>query len=513
MIKIKSLDFIRDTVLFGLTILVILAANLLTAFGGNYWKTAVDVLLVGITLLNVSIFSSLIAHIRRDFALLIFVIAYNILLLGRVYVNWIGYHHKFSLVLEAKDFPQLFQALQIVAVSLFCVYMAYHLVGPIFNKRETAINENGAKAIRQDQLIPIIRQLSVIILLISSAPFFYILLQTVINVLKHGYLHSFTDTVSVPGVISRLSMFFVPAFAVFLATMPNKKQMKLPMLIYGIYMVTSLFTGRRNTLVTEALMLIIYLVMRDNLLSKDKRILKKKTVVYTGVFGIIAMYLLQFLALVRAGLNTNRGLGEMLVSFFDSQGASFRVVIQTINNIDLFNPSTAYQYLFYPFELFVHNNVITRTIFGLTPIIEVQTSEFVQTTHNFGHVLTYMVDPDRYLSGGGFGTSYVAEAYVAYGIIGVIMISVMIGFIFRFFSSMLTRSWVVIACALIGIKNFVYIPRNFAFLWVTEVFNITYICFFVAIFVVALLIAKVGTHLRFPNRSGRGSLAGLEERL
>ncbi|MDF2632745.1 MAG: O-antigen polysaccharide polymerase Wzy, partial [Caproiciproducens sp.] len=129
MIKIKSLDFIRDTVLFGLTILVLLAANLLTVFGGDYWKTAVDVLLVGITLLNVSIFSSLIAHIRRDFALLVFVVAFNLLLLGRVYVNWIGYHHKFLLVLEAKDFPQLFQALQIVALSLLCVYLAYHLVG------------------------------------------------------------------------------------------------------------------------------------------------------------------------------------------------------------------------------------------------------------------------------------------------------------------------------------------------------------------------------------------------
>jgi len=277
--------------------------------------------------------------------------------------------------------------------------------------------------------------------------------------------------------------------------MPNKKQMKLPMLIYGIYMVTSLFTGRRNTLVTEALMLTIYLVMRDNLLSKDKRILKKKTVVYTGVFGIIAMYLLQFLALVRAGLNTNRGLGEMLVSFFDSQGASFRVVIQTINNIDLFNPATSYQYLFYPFELFVHNNVITRTIFGLTPIIEVQTSEFVQTTHNYAHVLTYMVDPDRYLSGGGFGTSYVAEAYVAYGILGIIVISVMIGLVFRFFSSMLTRSWVVVACCLIAIKNFVYIPRSFTFIWVTDVFNITYLCFYGAIYLIALVIVKTATHL------------------
>jgi len=499
MIKIKSLDFIRNMVLFGLTMSVFLAANLLTAFGGNYWETAVDVLFFAIILLNISIFSSLIAHIRRDFALLIFVIAYNVLLLGRVYVSWFGYHDKLLLLLEANDFPQLFEALQIVAISLLCVYVAYHLAASIFNKRETAIKELGIKAIRQSPLVPIIRQLSAIALYISSVPFLYILLLTAINVLKNGYLVSFTNTISVPSVVSRLSMFFIPAFAVFLACMPSKKQMKLPLLIYGIYMVTSLFTGRRNTIVTEALMLIIYFVMRDNLLSKNERVLKKRTVAYTGVFGIAAMYALQVLALVRAGASTKfTGLGAMLISFLNSQGASFRVVVQTVNNINLFSAATSYQYLFYPFERFVHNNVATRALFGLSPIVEVQTSEFVQTTHNFAHVLTYMVDPLRYLAGGGFGTSYVAEAYVAFGVVGVIVVSLMIGLAFRFFSSMLTRSWVICACGLLAIKDFVYIPRNFAFMWVTDVFNLTYLCFYGLVFLLALIIIKIGTHLRVP---------------
>lgn len=273
--------------------------------------------------------------------------------------------------------------------------------------------------------------------------------------------------------------------------------MIIPLTVYGVYMLASLFTGRRTTIVTEGLMLVIYFVMRDNLLQRDKRVLKKRTVAFAGIFGIAAMYLLQLLALFRAGLSTEgRSFGEMLVSFIDSQGASFRVVVQTVNHIHLFSLNTAYQYLFYPFEMFVHNNVVTRAVFGLSPIIEVQTSQFVQTTHNYAHVLTYLVDPARYLSGGGFGTSYVAEAYVAYRMLGVIIISAMIGLIFRFFSSMLSRSWVVIACALIAIKNFVYLPRGFTFLWVTDVFNITYLCFFVAIYFAALLIAKAGTHIR-----------------
>ena len=495
MLKIKTSDFIRDTILFGIAIVLMLTANLMTVFGGSSWETAVDVLFFAIIMMNIAIFSSLIAHIRRDLPLLIFAVSYNVLLLGRVYTSWFGYHHKLLLLLEADDFPKLFQALQIVALSLLFVYAAYRAVGPFFYRRETILPGKRLNAVSRNQLNPIIRRLSVVVLYVSSIPFFYILFTSGLAVLRNGYLSSYTNTSSVPSAVSRLSMFFVPAFAVFLATLPNKKQIRLPLAVYGVYMLSSLLTGRRNTMVTEALMLVAYFVMRDSLLQKDKRVLKKRTVAFAGVFGVIAMYLLQLLALIRAGLNTNRGLGEMLVSFFDSQGASFRVVVQTVNHINLFDSSTSYLYLFYPFEMFVHNNVVTRTLFGLAPIIEVQNSEFVRTTHNFGHVLTYMVDPARYLSGGGFGTSYVAEAYVAYGILGVFLISVMVGVIFRFFSSLLTHSWVVIAFGLIAIKNFVYIPRNFAFLWVTEVFNITYICFFAAIYVGALLIAK-GTHVR-----------------
>lgn len=172
MIKIKANDFLRDTILFGLTIILLLIANLMTLFDGSSWESAVNIMLVAIIFLNVSIFCSLIKNIRRDFALFIFVIAYDTLLLGRVYVNWISYYHKLLQVLEADGFPQLFQALQIVTISLFVVYVVYRMAGPFFYKRENALRQKGMAAIQQNSLLPIIRQLSVIILLVSSVAFF-----------------------------------------------------------------------------------------------------------------------------------------------------------------------------------------------------------------------------------------------------------------------------------------------------------------------------------------------------
>ena len=489
----------RNTVLFGTTLLLMLAANFLTAFGGFYYEAAADLMFAANLLLNAAVLCDLIPNIRRDFPLFIFLITYDILLLGRVYVSFFAHYSDILYYLEAESFQNLFAALQVVTLSLLCVYAGNRLFAPLFARREKRLREKGRAAASRDPLLPVIRQISVAVLLVSSLASFYTLAESILNVLRHGYLGSFTQVSvsSIPSAVSRLSMFFVPSFAVFLATMPSRRQLRLPMAVYGVYLLATLFTGRRNTFVCEALTILIYFVLRDALRAKDKRIFKKRTVLAGSVLAVLAMYALQLIAEFRAyGLQFHRNFAETIVNFFYSQGASFRVVIQTVNSWDLFDHGESWRYLFYPFELFVHNNVATRTLFGLTPIIEVQTTAFVVSTHNYAHVLTYLVDPLRYLAGGGFGTSYVAEAYVAFGLGGVVLVSVGIGLILRFFSSMLSRSWVVLACCLLAIRDFVYLPRSFAFLWVTDVFNLTYLCFYIAIYLAALLAVRLGTHVR-----------------
>ncbi len=499
MARFSAKDGFRNTILFGMTLLLMLTANFVTVLSGFFDEAAANLMFAANIMLNLAIVCDLVPHIRRDFPFLIFVGTYNVLLLGRVYVSFLAHYSDLLFYLEAKDFYSLFIALQVVTLSLLCIYAGYQMVGPFFAKREKMLREKGWGAVSQSPLLPVIRQISIIVLLVSSLASFYVLLESILKVLKSGYLGSFTQVSkdSVPSVISRLSMFFVPSFAVFLATMPNRRQLRLPMTVYVVYLLATLFTGRRNTFVCEALTILIYFVLRDTLKEEKKRIFKKKTVFSGIVLVVLVMYLLQRMAEIRAyGYLSRRNFMETVVNFLYSQGASFRVVIQTVNSRDLFNHSVTWKYLFYPFEMFIHNNLITRSLFGLSPIIEVQTSAFVVSTHNYAHVLTYLVDPSRYLSGGGFGTSFVAEAYVAFGFLGVVLVSAGVGLVLRFFASMLTRSWVILACCLIALRDFVYIPRSFAFLWVTNVFNLTYLCFYIAIYLAALFFVRVGTHVR-----------------
>ncbi len=476
-----------------------LAACLMATLSNAYDENAACMMFAANVVLNIAILFDLCKNIRRDFPLLIFTLAFDLLLLGRVYIVFFSRYNQVLYNLEADNFRNLFEALLIVTVALLVVYTAYKLAAPLFFKREKAIREKGIGAVRIGPLVPIIRQISVFVLLFSSIAFFYEMFQTVLYVFQHGYLASYIKDAEtrVPSVISRMSMFFAPSFAVFLATMPNRKQMRFPMILYGVYMLMSLFTGRRNTFVCEALMIAIYFVLRDGLRPKEQRTLTKKKIVLVTVLAVVAMYALELVAELRAGYSiTHINFFSSLLNFVYSQGASFRVVIQTVNCWDLFDHHTTYQFLFYPFEKYVHNNTLIHAMFGFPPIVEAQNLNFVSGTHNFAHVITYMVDPGRYLAGGGFGTSFVAEAYVAYGMGGVVVISAIIGVVFRFFSSMLTRSWVVMALCILAVKDFVYIPRNFALSWVIDVFSLTYLCYFLALYFAALFLAWLGSHIR-----------------
>ncbi|ARP51138.1 O-antigen polysaccharide polymerase Wzy family protein [Caproicibacterium lactatifermentans] len=489
----------RNTLLFGSGSILLILANLLRLSGNSYSTGAVYLLFAANVALNVAILWDLCSHIRRDFPMLVFVISFDILLLGRVYIAFLAKDPDYLLYnLEANSYENLFSALQIVTFALLFVYAGYKLSAPLFFHREKALEKHDPSVFHRSQLTPLIRQISIIMLIISSLAFFYVLLQSILVVLRYGYLGSYTKDLdrSVPSVISRLSMFFVPSFAVFLATLPDRCQLRLPLFVYGIYMLSSLMTGRRNTFVCEALMLLIYFFLRDRIIPKEQRIFQKKHIVPVLIVIALMIYFLEMVAERRAGGSGHRNLFTALSNFLYSQGATYRVVQQMVNYWDYFNHQTSWQFLFYPCTEFVHNNGLLSSILGLSSLTSTQNIPYVMTNYNFGHVLTFMADPSRYLNGGGFGTSFVAEAYVSFGMAGVAIVSGFFGVAFRFFATMLTRSWPVLALSLIAIKNLVYVPRNFALSWVFNVFSITYLLYFILIYLAALLVSGIGAHLR-----------------
>ena len=303
MMQFQRKHLLWDALLTGSSLAALIAAAFLAFFGGEWYAAASNAALAGISLLNAAMLFYELTDLRRRIPLLLFQASFNLLLLGRVYVAWLQDYDIRLGRLEADAFDSLYWSLQILAISLFCVYLAYRAGGFVFRRRELSVAVEGAKRIRDNPAVPVIRQLSRWVLYVSSLASFFSLANTALFVLRNGYLTSFTETAGVPSVVSRFALFFTPAFTVFLATMPSAKQMRLPMCVYGVYLLASVFTGRRNMIVTSLMMLALYLVLRDNLLPREKRVLTKRVVLIVCLLGLGGVYLLQIVAYLRSGMS------------------------------------------------------------------------------------------------------------------------------------------------------------------------------------------------------------------
>ena len=491
-----SLFAARDLFCFILTAATFLFSHLLSLWSSYFGMLPIHMMIVSLLLLDLFLLHFVLHQPRRHFFLLVFAGTYNLLLLGRVFVTWIFDTKNLLTVLECSDTEVIFTTLNILFISLFCIFMAYRAGGAFFRAREKRLDREEQPHSLNAALIPLMRQLSLIAMLISFVAKAYSFYLEGMFIQETGYLNSFVSHASVPGVISMTATFFLPAFVLYIATLPTKNQLILPFGLYVVIMGMSLLSGRRNNLVKDALLLLVYVVMRDDLLPKAKQVIKKGLVFVGGIFGLIGMYLLNGM---RTGFATSSSFVQTLIDFVSSQGATFRVVMQTVNNLDRFDPAQTHRYLFFPIERFLTENFIAQALFGTTTTVETQTVAYAEATHNFAHVITYMVNPARYLSGGGFGTSFVAESFVAYGLLGVILISMLLGILLRFFPSLLTRSVFVVAFGLMAIRELVYIPRNFAFSWVFDTFTFTYVFYFGGVFLLAALLHFLGTHVKAAN--------------
>ncbi len=295
------------------------------------------------------------------------------------------------------------------------------------------------------------------------------------------YYSSFETTM--PVYIRALGSMMRYALCIFLATLPKKKPAFLCLTFYVLSAVPSLIIGMRNPIVQNVLFSLLYFIVRDIIGDRDKWIGKKERLCIIIAIPFALLFLSAY-NYIRDGETASLGIWDSIVDFFYKQGVSFDVMHKAFEAIPELPNEVPKIYTFGGIiDYFLHGS-IAAALFGAMPIGTQNSVIHAVYGNSFAHSMSYIVHPD-YLSGHGYGSSYLLETYADMGFIGIILFStvlgaLMVGFVRLIGKGVLTRT-VILTC----LTSIFLIPRAEATDWLTFLFTVQFwlavaFCFFCA---------------------------------
>ncbi len=194
----------------------------------------------------------------------------------------------------------------------------------------------------------------------------------------------------------------------------SKESMKKKIIAYAMWSLLGVFGGKRATVV---LVLLFCLWFYNKYIEKIK-LLPLVTI------AVIILSLSAFMVSQRSS-TTNTSASKSLFS----NGASMYVITLTVEHEEELRSENCNESgLPYSFGILTKDvSAIYYKLTGQTsPFSEGQTISSLKHSNYLGWELTYLIAPQSFLAGYGVGSSYVAEAYLSFGNIGIIAMTLII---------------------------------------------------------------------------------------
>lgn len=362
------------------------------------------------------------------------------------------------------------------------IIISYHMIfwGYVINKRHKIVFGKKDFPLFSDKYFSIncIQKSSFTIFMIASVAQLFFSVPKMLYSIENGYMSLYTDY-SGSSWETRLSFIASTAFFIGLAAKPNKKRFYCYTILGLINPVIVFLQGERSTLVTYILFLIYYYFTYDNLIYKTNKTDKRKTVMLILLGGISMLIILPFLyryGFSRSGMLSKAQDGYGLISFFDSQGGSFRILGAAVKYKGML-----------PQKWYSFGAIIDR--FSDT-IYYVQNEQRAMMSHSFADIITYLEEKWSYLSGYGMGSSYIAEIYYDFGVFGVVVVNFLLGRILKSLTNFKNLSIFTRSLLFIILQNIMIMPRG-AFLRPFDVlFSSSTIIVYIVVFGLATYIKR-----------------------
>ena len=314
---------------------------------------------------------------------------------------------------------------------------------------------------KSSSFINSIRKVSLVVFFVSY-PFYLVRLverlMYRINVSYYEYYAEFKS--ELPYFTYTLSTFVVYAMCIYLATKPSKRNSTIVLGLFVTANVINLLIGTRNPFVLSLIFSFIYYFMRN---QTEKGVwigVKEKVVLYIGT--PVMMLVMGFLNYARDGEGIgNMSLSELLIDFIYKQGTSFGVLARGYlygSNLPI---REFRNYTFSPIiEYITRGNL--GILFGGTPFVSANNSiELALESDRYAHNISYIVLGQDYLAGHGIGGSYVMEVYTDYGMIGLFLLSIIMGISFIFMMKSSYKPGILLfSITLLILNNLFFMPRG-----------------------------------------------------
>lgn len=410
-------------------------------------------LLCSLTLL---VWTNILIYSLRDLGNRSMLFAYNIafftFLLGREFLEQF-----FAYEVEVYNSPAVWDHADLM---LFISVLTYSLSYIIFKKKK--IRNFSVKNVfyaKDEKYVKKVRRLSTILFwgtlcgAIVYAVIFAVVVATV------GYEESymaenneiFRESV-IMRILNRCEMIMPIALCSFFATMPSKKQCYIVTSGYLVYLILTLFGGHRGFCVLGLLLLFVYYFYR-NRYSVEGVWIRKKWIICGCCIMPAFLILLTAMNDLRAGEEVSfSSASDGLTNFIYQQGVSVVVIKRAYENEKALKSDSYYSLHFLNENLFA--------IFDKESYPSGNSEEKARSKKWMHHTLPYILWPSLYLAGQGSGSSYVAELYQDFGILGVILGNILYGFLLSKISLFSRRHIFTTAVKLIIVMQLLWAPRG-----------------------------------------------------
>lgn len=382
-------------------------------------------------------------HIDRRIIFMLFSISFYLFLIGKPILEEIfNYPSTKPYPVNIDNLTYLLLFLSYTTLLLTYIALEANQVRFSFGNRSKNLDEIVTEDKYTNNPYNVIRKWSIFLYYFTYPAYFLILFDRISFVNLYGYTESYISySVSLPYVIRLAGEICPYALALFMATMPLKKEFRVPLVLQLIYYVLSLSTGRRMYFMTGILILVAYYVIRNSIDRGEGKWLQKKHLLLLVLLGPIIVIYMLLMQYTRVDKSFHGNALEAIIEFFYRQGYSVNIIKMAVEGKSNLNN---HPYMLYDTLKYLRTNIITKLFVGhdfdFEYINAVNTALY---SNSLAHAFSYQVYPNAYLYGYGVGSSYVAESYVDLGYIGVIFSSFIYG-LFIYLISTVRRNSIVL---------------------------------------------------------------------